>query len=293
MSSRWIHGSLAAAFLLCAGAAAADEWGAVTVRERSIAPGTKSKFSFATERSIEAVYLDPPLWVARGAEPGPMLCVTAAIHGDELNGTEIARRTFARVDPTRLRGTLVVLPIVNAAGFRTSTRYMPDRRDLNRYFPGRENGSLSSFVAFALFDELIQHCDALVDLHTGSLRRTNVPQIRVDLAHPRALEMARQFAVGVVLGGSGPEGSLRRAAMDAGIPTILYEAGAPDSFQEEHIAPGVRGLENTLAHLGLLPPLPADHAERRALERCARQCPVHQSVHPDIDVPIDWTWQST
>jgi predicted deacylase len=235
-----------------AGETAAKDWGPITVRERSIAPGTKEKFFFVPFRTFEGGYLDTPIWVARGRRAGATLCVVGGIHGDELNGPEIARRTFAAADPAELAGTLIVLPAVNVFGFRTGNRYMPDRRDLNRSFPGDRDGSVAAIVAQAAFEVIRSHCNALVDLHTGSFQRTNLPQIRVDLANARALELARRFGVGIVLGGAGPRGSLRRESMEAGIPAVIYEAGEPLRFQVEEIERGVEGVHNLMTFLGLV-----------------------------------------
>jgi hypothetical protein len=242
----------ACATALASDETAATEWGPITVREHSIAPGTKEKHHFVPVRSFEAGYLDTAVLVARGAAAGPTLCVVAGIHGDELNGLEIARSVFAAVYPTQLAGTLIVLPAVNAHGIRTGNRYMVDRRDLNRSFPGTRKGSVASIVAAAAFEVIRTHCQALIDLHTGSNSRTNLPQIRVDLTHARALDLARHFGVGIVLGGAGPRGSLRREAMEAGIPAIIYEAGEPLRFQMEEIERGVAGVRNVMAFLGLV-----------------------------------------
>jgi hypothetical protein len=231
----------------------ARQWGPITIRERTIAPGTKEKFSFVPFRTFEGSYLDTGIWVARGGKAGPTLCVVAGIHGDELNGPEIARRSFAAADPAELSGTLIVLPAVNAFGFRTGSRYMPDRRDLNRSFPGDPDGSVASIVAHAVFEIVRANCEALVDLHTGSFQRTNLPQTRVDLENDRALELARRFGVGIVLGGAGPRGSLRREAMEAGIPAVIYEAGEPLRFQIEEIKRGTDGVHNLMVFLGLVP----------------------------------------
>jgi predicted deacylase len=250
----WVAGWLALLLASApqAGAAAgAAEWADFEILSIRVAPGTKAKTSFVPYRSFEGGFLDTSIRVARGARPGPALCVIGGIHGDEMNGVEIARRIFAEVDPQALSGTLLVVPAANAFGFRTGNRYMPDRRDLNRSFPGTRKGSVASLVANAIFSNVVRRCEYLIDLHTGSMSRTNLPQIRVDLSHPRAFEMARHFAVGVVLGGAGPRSSLRREAMEAGIPAIIYEAGEPYRFQPEEIARGAQGVRNVMAFLGM------------------------------------------
>jgi hypothetical protein len=220
----------------------ASEWGPIELAGRATAPGTSARYAYLGQASFESAYLDAPVFVARGAQRGYTLCVTAGIHGDELNGVEIARRAFARVDAAKLAGTLIVFPSVNADGVRSGQRYMPDRRDLNRAFPGRRGGSVASIVAQALFAEVVRHCHALIDLHTGSFRRSNRPQIRVGAGDERSLNIARHFGVGIIVLGDGPRGSLRREAAAAGIPSIIYE----------EIAAGVRGVESVMAYLEMI-----------------------------------------
>lgn len=246
-------GVLAMALLVCTAGVvrAADTWGAFEIRGQTIAPGEKSKFSFSKERTFEGAFLDIPIFVARGAQAGPTLCVTSAIHGDEINSVEIARRAFAGVDAKRLKGTLVVLPVINAAGFRVMQRYMPDRRDLNRSFPGSAQGSVAAIVAGAVFEDVVKRCDRLVDLHTGSNYRTNMAQIRVDVNNPEALALAEHFGAGIIVAGAGLEGTLRREATDAGIPSIIYESGPPYVFIEKEIATGERGVRNVMDFLGM------------------------------------------
>ena len=227
---------------------AADDWNALELLGRTIEPGTKLKFPYIPDRSFEASYLNTPVFVARGAEPGPTLCLTAGVHGDELNGVEVARRAFSRVDAASLRGTLIALPAINAEGVRSGSRYLSDRRDLNRAFPGNQRGSIASVIAHAVF-EVIGHCSALVDLHTASNNRANLPHIRADIADPDILELAIHFGLGIVVAGKGPDGSLRREAAKAGVPAIIYEAGEPYRFQEDEIDRGVEGVENVMAYL--------------------------------------------
>jgi predicted deacylase len=242
--------------------AADPAWGPLRLLGREIPAGQKRKFGYEAVATFQGAFLDTPIFAARGATPGPTLCITATIHGDELNGFEVGSRVFAETDAGGLAGTLLVVPAVNAAGFRNGSRYMPDRRDLNRFFPGTTKGSNTAQVARAVFDIVTGYCNALVDLHTGSFDRANLPQIRVDLDQPQAVELARSFGVGVVVGGAGPEGSLRRETMKAGIPAIIYEAGLPLRFEPEEIRRGVEGVRNVMAHLGMIrregpPPPPA------------------------------------
>jgi len=228
------------------------EWGALEIRGKSVPPGQAQKITFALVRTFAGAFLDTPLLVVRGAQPGPTLCVVAGIHGDELNGVEIAYRVFYDVKPETLSGTLIIVPMANAAGFRSGSRYLPDRRDLNRCFPGSQTGSLGSLVAHILFETVIRQSDVLIDLHTGSASRTNLPQIRTDVDNPAALDLAESFGIGVVLHGLGPKGSLRRAALDIGIPAVIYEAGEPLRFQENEIAAGANGVRNVMRNLGMI-----------------------------------------
>lgn len=141
---------------------------------------------------------------------------------------------------------------------------MPDRRDLNRAFPGNALGSNTSLIASIVYELLTKHCNALIDLHTGSFDRANLPQVRVDLSNERAAELAKRFGAAVVLGGPGPNGSLRRAMMNAGIPAIIYEAGLPLRFEPEEIARGVQGVRNVMIHLGMVTGEPGAVTPRRA-----------------------------
>ena len=243
--------SVILALLSLSTVAAEPEWGPIDLKSRVVAPGTKDKFTFFAKPRFESGFLDAPLWAARGAEPGPTLCVTAGIHGDEINSVEIARRSFHAVEPQKLKGTLIVVPEVNSLGFRTMNRYMIDRRDLNREFPGSEKGSAAAQVAHALFERVVRQCEYLIDLHTGSNFRANVPQIRVDLKSPTSLALAENFGVGVMIGGSGPKGSLRSEAVKAGVAAIIYEAGPPYAFIEHEIDEGTRGVLNVMDYLGM------------------------------------------
>jgi len=234
---------------------------------RDIAPGSRSKFPFIPDRSYEASYLNMPVFVARGLEPGPTLCLTAGVHGDELNGVEVARRAFAEIDPQELRGTLIVLPAINAEGVRGGKRYLSDGRDLNRAFPGRAGGSVAALIAHAIFRDVLNHCDALLDLHTASNQRANLPQIRADLDDPVIRDLAMHFGVGILVAGSGPDGSLRREAAKAGIPAIIYEAGEPLRFQEEEIERGVQGVENVMAYLDMTEQVERETPDDRIYQR--------------------------
>ena len=254
-------------FTPAATASTADQSDSLQLLGREIAPGTRSKFPFIPDRSFEASYLNMPVFVARGLTPGPTLCLTAGVHGDELNGVEVARRAFAQIDPQKLRGTLIALPAINAEGVRVGNRYLSDRRDLNRAFPGRSGGSIASLIAHAIFTNVLSHCDVLLDLHTASNQRANLPQIRADLSDPAIRELAIHFGIGIIVSGSGPDGSLRREAVKAGIPAIIYEAGEPLRFQEDEIERGVQGVENVMAYLDMIEQAEREIPDARIYER--------------------------
>lgn len=216
-----------------------------------IEPSSFRTLYWAPGFSMSSLNTPVPVLVAHGEKPGDVLCMTAAVHGDELNGIEIVRRVLHDIDPTELTGTVIGMPIVNLDGFRRSSRYMSDRRDLNRYFPGNPRGSYASRVAYSLFHDVILHCDYLIDIHTGSFKRTNVPQIRGDLNNPDILEFTRHFGGLGVLSHPGGAGTLRRSAADHGIPAITIEAGGPLILENDAVQDGVKGVKNALHNLGM------------------------------------------
>lgn len=216
-----------------------------------VLPGTRRQLRWTANHHFAGVAAPTPVLVAHGNEPGPALCLTAAIHGDELNGIEIVRRVLYTVDPAQLRGTVIGVPIVNLAGFQNNSRYLPDRRDLNRAFPGDPRGSLAARTAHSLFNQVIRHCDRLVDLHTGSFHRSNLVQLRGDLNSPEILAMSRAFGAIAVLQSSGIRGSLRHAASKRGIPSVTLEVGEPMRLQSEEVDTGVRGIRTLMDHMGM------------------------------------------
>ena len=191
-----------------------------------------------------------PIHVVHGRNPGPCLLVCAAIHGDEINGVEIVRRILLNKSIDRIKGTLIAIPIVNVFGFVSKSRYLPDRRDLNRSFPGSETGSMASRLANVLMSEVIPHCSHVVDLHTGAVNRENLPQIRAKVVdEPETEAMARAFGVPVILNAELLDGSFRMAARAHEIPVILYEAGEALRFDEVAIRAGVKGVLGVMSHL--------------------------------------------
>jgi uncharacterized protein len=197
--------------------------------------------------------LDMPVEVICGRTAGPVLLVCAAIHGDELNGVEIIRRLRVIKAIERLRGTLVLVPVVNLFGFIHRSRYLPDRRDLNRCFPGRAEGSLGARVAHLFFSEVASKCTHIIDLHTGAVHRDNLPQLRAAFDQPEVAQMARSFALPVIVNSGLTDGTLRAAAHAAGIPVITYEAGEAMRLDERAIVAGMRGIANVMRGLKMLP----------------------------------------
>lgn len=193
-----------------------------------------------------------PVRVVHGREPGPTVWVSAAIHGDEVVGVEVIRRVLTTLSPKEFRGTLVAVPVVNVLGFMAGDRYLPDRRDLNRSFPGSARGSLASRIAHLFMTEVVAKCEVGIDLHTAADRRVNLPQVRADLDDRRTRELAEAFAAPVMLHARLRDGSLRQAARDVGAKVLLYEAGEARRFDEGAIVPGVAGIHRVLAALGMV-----------------------------------------
>jgi predicted deacylase len=192
-----------------------------------------------------------PIRVKRARKPGPTVFISAAVHGDELNGTGIIHE-LVYGSPVSLKcGTLLLMPVVNVLGFENQERYLPDRRDLNRFFPGVESGSLTSRIAFTIMREVIQKCDYGIDLHTAATYRTNFPNVRGDLAIPEVKQLADAFGCELIVDSKGPVGSLRREACRAGCPTIVLEAGEPYKLEPSMLETGVRGIHNVLISLGM------------------------------------------
>lgn len=218
----------------------------------TIPPGTTRRLFWSGGQSFDGSSDQTPVLVINGTGSGPTLCLTGAIHGDELNGIEIVRRVTQDLEPARIRGAVIGIPIVNLQGFRRASRYLPDRRDLNRHFPGNPSGSAASRIAWSLFDGIIRHCDGLVDVHTGSLNRTNLPQLRADLRDAKVREFVKGFGGMLVLHNAGRVGTLRNAATGAGIPSVTLEAGEPGRLQSAQVREGTAGIVRLLDALGII-----------------------------------------
>ncbi len=210
---------------------------------------TSTRLAWSPQVTISGLALPTPVLVINGANPGPIVCLTSAIHGDELNGIEVVRRVMYDIKPEKLTGALIGVPIVNLQGFQRGSRYLSDRRDLNRYFPGEPNGSLASRIAHSLFTEVINHCNYLIDLHTGSFRRNNLPQIRANMSNPKVVDLVEGFDKIAVVHHSGNPGMLRTAANEAGIVAVTMELGESLRIQENQIVAGTYGVNSLLKNL--------------------------------------------
>ena len=218
-----------------------------------VLPGERKQIYIDVASMYDYTKLTIPVEVIRGNEPGPTLFVSAAIHGDEINGVEIAKRLLKRVDLARVRGTLIVVPVVNVFGFNNKSRYLPDRRDLNRSFPGSVAGSMASRLAAVFMKEIVSKCTHGIDLHTGAIHRSNLPQIRACLDDAETEVLARCFGVPVVLHSKLRDGSLREAARKKRVKVLLFEGGEALRFEEDVIRIGVRGCLSVMRKIGMLP----------------------------------------
>lgn len=229
---------------------------AITVAGVGVPPGTRATVEVPLAGLYTSTVMTMPVQVVNGRHPGPRLFVCAAIHGDELNGVEIIRRLLQLKGLRRMRGALVAIPIVNVYGVVTHSRYLPDRRDLNRFFPGSEHGSLTARLARLLTDEVVARCTHGIDLHTGALHRDNLPHVRARLDDPETARLAASFGVPVLLNSDLRDGSLRQAAAERGVPVLVYEGGEALRFNEVAIRAGIRGVVEVMRALRMLPPRP-------------------------------------
>jgi len=232
-----------------------------------IAPGTTRNVTLPVGESYSSMTVEIPIQIQRALEPGPTVFVTAALHGDELNGTGTIRQLIG--DPTfkLTSGAVILIPVLNILGFERNDRYLPDRRDLNRCFPGTRKGSLASRMARILFDEIVSRCDYGIDLHTAAVRRTNFPNVRADLSRADVKKMAKFFGSEIIMNSKGPVGSLRREACKAGCPTIIMEGGEVWKIEPGVAASGVEGVKNVLKGLGMLPGKPLSSAFQIIVEK--------------------------
>ncbi|MCB1122425.1 MAG: succinylglutamate desuccinylase/aspartoacylase family protein [Verrucomicrobiae bacterium] len=219
---------------------------------QSVAPGESRDIRIKISETYTGDETRMPIRVIRANQPGPIVFVTAAIHGDEINGTGIIHDFLFGEELKLLKGTLILIPVVNVFGFEAHERYLPDRRDLNRSFPGSANGSLAARIAHILMREVVNKCDYGIDLHSAAFQRTNFPNVRADLSHKDVRELAKSFGSALVVDGKGPVGCFRREATKAGCPTIILEAGEPWKIEPSVLQIGVQGIRNTLVYLNMI-----------------------------------------
>ena len=224
----------------------------ITIGGIDIAPGTQQLVDLPVGSLYTHTEMHLPVHVIRGKTEGPRLFISAAIHGDELNGLEIVRRLLRLKSIKRIKGTLIAVPFVNGFGLLQNSRYLPDRRDLNRCFPGSERGSLASRIAHIFLNQIVQQCDYGIDIHTGAIHRSNLPQIRANLDEPETKKLAEAFGVPVIINSNLRDGSLRAAADEFRVKTLLYEAGQALRLDELSVRAGVKGIQNVMRELGML-----------------------------------------
>ena len=226
---------------------------ALTIGGEAVAPGERRIIELPLPPLSTHTALHMPIHVVRGKKPGPTLLVCAALHGDEINGIEIIRRLIALKSTTRLRGTLIAIPIVNVYAFIHRSRYLPDRRDMNRSFPGSENGSLAARLANLFMTEIVSKCDYGIDLHTAASHRENLAQVRASLDCAESRRIAEAFQAPLLIDAALRPGTVREAALAMGVPWLVYEAGEALRFHEVSIRAGVRGIVNVMREIGMLP----------------------------------------
>ena len=236
----------------------------LTIGGETVQRGERRQILLTAPKLYDFTDMKIPVAVVRGHLPGPILFVSAAIHGDEINGVDIVRRLLRHRALTHLSGSLIAIPIVNVFGFNDKSRYLPDRRDLNRSFPGEKHGSLAAQIAYLFRTEIAEKCTHGIDLHTGAIHRRNLPQIRADLSQPENLRLAQAFGVPVILNASPRDGSLRDMVRQKQIPMLLYEAGTALRFETNAAKIGMHGILNVMRMIGMLPANPAPGAPREA-----------------------------
>lgn len=226
----------------------------INIGGHDIKAGSQTTIDLVVGRLYTHNEVTMPVHVIHGKEAGPTLFVCAAIHGDEINGVEIIRRLLKTPSLKKIKGTLLAVPIVNVHGFINKSRYLPDRRDLNRSFPGSKSGSLAARLADLFMAEIVSKATHGIDLHSGAIHRSNLPQIRANLDDESTLKLASAFGIPVLLNSEIRDGSLRQAATDFGIPILVYESGEALRFDELSARNGVSGILRVLRYLQMLPP---------------------------------------
>lgn len=226
----------------------------ITINGVTVLPGENKTIDLPLGTLYTHSPLTMPVRVICGKKPGPTIFISAAIHGDELNGVEIIRRLLKSSSLKRLKGVLIAIPVVNVHGLLHHSRYLPDRRDLNRSFPGSNSGSLAARMAHIFMEQIVNQCNYGIDLHTAAIHRSNLPQIRANLDDGETERLAKAFGVPVILNSDLRDGSLRQVSAEAGTPILLYEAGEALRFDELSIRAGEKGIRNVMRELSMLPP---------------------------------------
>lgn len=226
--------------------------GTLSIAGHDFPLGSRSSIDVPIVNLYTNTAMEMPVHVVRARKAGPTVFVCAAIHGDELNGIDIVRRLMESKSLKLRNGSLILVPMVNVYGVLNQSRYLPDRRDLNRSFPGSAKGSLAGRVADQFMNEIVAKCDFGIDLHTGAIHRSNLPQVRANLEDEQTLQMAKDFGVPVLLNSQLRDGSLRQAAIEKGARMLVYEAGQALRFDEISIRAGVKGVLSVLAGLGMV-----------------------------------------
>ena len=239
-----------------------DQWNGET-----IAPGESRDVTLAVSESYSGMNVEIPLRIQRAVEPGPVVFVTAALHGDEINGTGAVRMLAQDGTFQLLRGAVILVPVLNILAFDRHSRYLPDRRDLNRCFPGTKTGTLAGRMARTLFDEIVMRADYGIDLHTAAVRRTNYPNVRADMSEPETRRVAEAFGCEAIINGKGPQGAFRREACRAGCPTIILEGGEVWKVEPSIVDTTVKGIKNVLRELDMLDGEPERPDYQVVLER--------------------------
>ncbi len=224
------------------------------IGDEKIKPGQRKTILLPMPKLYDWTPISLPIHVINGPEEGPSLCITAAIHGDEINGVEIIRRFLKKKGLKHINGNVIAIPIVNVYGFLYQERYLMDRRDLNRSFPGNSNGSLASILAEIISQQILSQSTHAIDLHTGSNHRFNLPQIRANLDMQGIEDLARAFNVPVILHSTFRDGSMREYANEQGIPILVYEGGESLRFDELSIRTGINGILSVMGELGMIKP---------------------------------------
>lgn len=219
---------------------------------QAIAPGTQADVAFPITTMATGTTSSLAVRVLHGAAPGPAVFVSAAIHGDEIIGTAIIQRLAQELDPAALAGTVLLVPVANIFGFITHSRYLPDRRDLNRSFPGSTGGSLAGQLAHVFYREVVARCSLGIDIHSAAIHRYNLPQIRIAAGNRKLVELAMAFGAPVIIESPLRDGSLRDQAQKHGVEMLLMEAGEALRFDRLSIETGVEGVARVLAHLGMI-----------------------------------------